>query len=481
MAVTAFRVQNFMGFEDSGWIEMRPIMLLLGRNSSGKSAVIRSLLLLWQSLESQDGSGALLFVKDNGYDFGSYQEIVYDHDLANEFSFWFRCRFDQKAGHPFLKGAHEALTSLISSAREALDERTVIVRLIVGLDTRTQLPSVTGLELFDKEGDAIIRAKARRVGDTDPMTWEFSSDFFNLLDDQQAEIWPFAEILTRRGFLPGIRLIHQKDEDEPPDYGEPFHWVWHILRGIRHTVEEFLHRISYLGPLRSAPQRFYYIAGQGANTPERGQQFVRDLLQSGPESLEELNRWLASSCLGIRVNLNALDGQRTLYELRIEDGSTENATPLSTNVREVGFGLTQMLPVITEAFIAKPETTVIVEQPELHLHPRAQAELSDVFIAIANRGVHCLIETHSEHLLLRLRRRIAEASSGRVAEGDSRHLLADDLVVYFVDRVDGTSYLEEIKIDLQGRMTSPPAFRGFFSDDLQEMALLNQAILDASK
>ena len=63
MTVTAFRVQNFMGFEDSGWVELRLITLLFGRNSSGKSALIRSLLLLRQSLDSSPDSGALLFVK----------------------------------------------------------------------------------------------------------------------------------------------------------------------------------------------------------------------------------------------------------------------------------------------------------------------------------------------------------------------------------------------------------------------------------
>jgi AAA15 family ATPase/GTPase len=96
MTVTAFRVQNFMGFEDSGWIELRPITLLFGRNSSGKSALIRALLLLRQSLDSSPDSGALLFVKDDGYDFGDYREIVRDHGIDSDISFWFRIRFRKR-------------------------------------------------------------------------------------------------------------------------------------------------------------------------------------------------------------------------------------------------------------------------------------------------------------------------------------------------------------------------------------------------
>lgn len=97
MTVTAFRVQNFMEFEDSGWIELKPITLLFGRNSSGKSALIRALLLLRQSLESEQGGDALLFVKDEGYDFGDYSKIVKDHDVTKDKSFWFKIEFRRRS------------------------------------------------------------------------------------------------------------------------------------------------------------------------------------------------------------------------------------------------------------------------------------------------------------------------------------------------------------------------------------------------
>lgn len=93
MTVTAFRIKNFMGFEDSGWIELRPITLLFGRNSTGKSAIMRALLLLRQRLRSKAEYGPLLFVDEDGYDFGSYEDLVRNHNVKHQMSFAFRQTF----------------------------------------------------------------------------------------------------------------------------------------------------------------------------------------------------------------------------------------------------------------------------------------------------------------------------------------------------------------------------------------------------
>ena len=91
MSLEAFRLQNFMGFADTDWIKLRPITLLFGRNSTGKSAILRALLLLRQSLSSLPEDGPFLFVADDGFDFGSYQDLVRDRNMDYEMSFWFRC------------------------------------------------------------------------------------------------------------------------------------------------------------------------------------------------------------------------------------------------------------------------------------------------------------------------------------------------------------------------------------------------------
>ena len=497
MTVTAFRVQNFMGFEDSGWVELRPITLLFGRNSSGKSALIRVLLLLRQSLDSASDSGALLFVKDDGYDFGDYREIVRDHDADKDISFWFRLRFRKRdeveANDEFLVRAWDAINYFAVDSSVALNERPKVqhlsIRLIIGQDPQS-VSILKALDIYTQQGDVIFSATRQNQNHNEAAPWTLSSELFDTSSQGNnlpfPDLWEHIEIFTRNGFLPWIRplenIFRQIEEETAPDdasesLGSDFQNVWLILRGIRQSLLLFLKNFDYLGPLRAAPQRFYYVAGQGSGTPERGKQFVRSLVKASAASFDALNKWLAATGVPYRMELQPLDQRKKLYELRLQEVFGEQMAGVSVNIREVGFGLTQMLPIIAQAVLARPGDTLIIEQPELHLHPRAQAELADLFIAMARNGTNFLIETHSEHLLLRLRRRIAESSGVAISPDDLRYLRADDLRAYFIDRTEGRSSVEAIQIDETGRMSSPPGFRGFFADDLHELALLNQAIL----
>jgi len=499
MTVTAFRVQNFMGFEDSGWVELRPITLLFGRNSSGKSALIRALLLLRQSLDSSPDSGALLFVKDDGYDFGDYREIVRDHGIDSDISFWFRIRFRKRGevepDDDSLLRAWDAINDF-TVGRSApvdtkLEDHILSIRLIIG-QGRDSVPILKALDIYAQQGDIILSATRQNQSHHDAAPWTFSSELFDTSsqDDtsQFPDLWQYTEIFTQNGFLPWIRPLEntfrqieeEAGDDAAAQLGDYFQNVWLTLRGIRRSLLLFLEKFDYLGPMRAAPQRFYYVAGQGSGTPERGRQFVRSLVKANPASLLAINTWLATAGFSYRVDLQPLDERKTLYELRLQEVLDEQKAGVSANIREVGFGLTQMLPIIAQAVLAKPGDTLIIEQPELHLHPRAQAELADLFIAMARNGTRFLIETHSEHLLLRLRRRIAESSSAIISPNDLCYLRAHDLRACFIDRTEGRSSVETIQIDEKGKMSSPPGFRGFFADDLHELAMLNQAILGSN-
>jgi Uncharacterized conserved protein len=499
MTVTAFRVQNFMGFEDSGWIELRPITLLFGRNSSGKSALIRALLLLRQSLDSSPDSGALLFVKDDGYDFGDYREIVRDHGIDSDISFWFRIRFRKRGevepDDDSLLRAWDAINDFTVGRSAPVDtkpeDHILSIRLIIG-QGRDSVPILKALDIYAQQGDIILSATRQNQSHHDAAPWTFSSELFDTSsqDDtsQFPDLWQYTEIFTQNGFLPWIRPLEntfrqieeEAGDDAAAQLGDDFQNVWLTLRGIRRSLLLFLEKFDYLGPMRAAPQRFYYVAGQGSGTPERGRQFVRSLVKANPASLLAINTWLATAGFSYRADLQPLDERKTLYELRLQEVLDEQKAGVSANIREVGFGLTQMLPIIAQAVLAKPGDTLIIEQPELHLHPRAQAELADLFIAMARNGTRFLIETHSEHLLLRLRRRIAESSSAIISPNDLCYLRAHDLRACFIDRTEGRSSVETIQIDEKGKMSSPPGFRGFFADDLHELAMLNQAILGSN-
>jgi predicted ATPase len=143
-----------------------------------------------------------------------------------------------------------------------------------------------------------------------------------------------------------------------------------------------------------------------------------------------------------------------LYQARvmITEGSPE------VLLTEVGTGVAQVLPVLTLLYYVEEYSTVILEQPEIHLHPLAQAALADVILSVAqHRNVQVIVESHSEHLLLRLQRRVAEAN-----------ITPDEVKLYFADPQHGRSKLIPLQLDLLGTIENWPAH--FFGDAFGETA-----------
>jgi predicted ATPase len=127
------------------------------------------------------------------------------------------------------------------------------------------------------------------------------------------------------------------------------------------------------------------------------------------------------------------------------------------DLTNVGVGVSQVLPIIVMALLAEPPALLIFEQPELHLHPRVQARLADFFLSVALTGKQCVLETHSEYLVERFRRRIAEA------EGDS---LTSLLKIYFTERKAGDTSLRTAEVSRYGAVSDYPP--DFFDQSVQE-------------
>jgi predicted ATPase len=157
-------------------------------------------------------------------------------------------------------------------------------------------------------------------------------------------------------------------------------------------------------------------------------------------------------------------GQRE-YRVRVKvaEGSPEVSIP------DVGFGVSQVLPVVVQCFYAPKNSTVIMEQPELHLHPAVQQNLADLFIGAATsredgeeRNVQFLIESHSEHFLRRLQRRVAEDKISQ-----------EDVAVYFCNTSLEGSTITQLEMDLYGNITNWPD--GFFGDPMTDIAEMQKA------
>jgi predicted ATPase len=153
-----------------------------------------------------------------------------------------------------------------------------------------------------------------------------------------------------------------------------------------------------------------------------------------------------------------------IQELNIVDKRSETVV----SHRDVGIGVSQVLPVLVSAY-ASQEKIIAIEQPEIHLHPALQADLGDVFIqsALGENKNRFLIETHSEHLLLRIMRRIRETTSGKLPKG-AFPVRPEDVMVLFVEPDGSRSVIHEMPLDTRGRLTKEwPG--GFFEEGFEEM------------
>ena len=173
----------------------------------------------------------------------------------------------------------------------------------------------------------------------------------------------------------------------------------------------------------------------------------------------------AGNGLAQSIALRAVDDARTLYQCHIKPTSTATEVLLP----DVGFGVSQILPVLVNCAILPEGSTLLLEQPEIHLHPFAQAALADILIdAIKNRNLQIIVESHSEHLLRRIQRRIAREV-----------LHPNDVALYFCHLENGSSAIEELDVDAYGNIRNWPT--DFFGDEMGELADMTVAAMERQK
>jgi len=167
--------------------------------------------------------------------------------------------------------------------------------------------------------------------------------------------------------------------------------------------------------------------------------------------MSKVNKWLDNFGLSVSVE----DVKEVIHRLKISQNG------LNLDITDVGFGISQVLPIIVQGFLSKEESLTIVEQPEIHLHPMMQAELADLFIDVVctenNAGKILLIETHSESILKRLRRRIAE---GKIKNSD--------IAIYFIhsrQKKNSSAIIEKIEIGEKGAFDWP---KEFYTTDFED-------------
>lgn len=438
--LTALRLQNFRSFVDTGWLDIRPITVLVGSNSTGKSSLLRFFPLLKQTYEARSASPLLWNGGPRYVDFGDYSQahcrtVSTDDPIRVGLRFAPGVPFEQVK--PLHRATEEYLTHFVIASEIGHDNnRTVLQSCRIYSETN----NVAYYELgeVDRHSENAVMF--------DPF------DSLNGILPSSVSAFSMSEV-------PAEQRVAQLE----------------LLRAVLSIFPTMMRQLAYIGPFRALPERFYrpqeLVVSQIDPRGENLAMFVRSLTVNDRRAFSVF----VAEHLGMGLSLK-IDGQHVSLLLRDENGQ-------ECNLIDMGFGFSQVLPVVAQCWaalrpvVARQKLTspslIAIEQPELHLHPAYQARLADMFVGVSQATKKLarfavrrsasrlttvldppglLIETHSEAMLNRFGELI---ESGKCS--------ADDISVLLFERnaKTGVSTVRQTSYDTDGGLKDWPV--GFLS------------------
>jgi predicted ATPase len=438
-------IKNFKGWSDTGEIEMAPITLFFGTNSSGKSSIGQFLMMLKQTVESSDRRS--VFFTGNptsAVELGSYKDMVFQRDLKNKISFSYTWHFKPALKFKDSEGCYEG-ESLSFDAEVSIDS------------LNQHPPSVESFSYRLADAMSITMTKSENK----KQEYKIESTEYKLRR-KMGRVWYIPAPYKFYAFPEEVAAYHQNAD---------------FVQELNLQHEKLFRTIFYLGPMRKKAARFY--PWNGTEPPSVG--------YSGEDTIAAIlaakNRKIS---LGFKKTAKPITEIIALALKKMELIDEFKVEPLAANKQEsdvydvkvrsrgrgkedfvdlpdVGFGISQVLPVLVQCFYAPKNSIIIMEQPEIHLHPSAQAALADIMIDVINsrenregRNIQLIIETHSEHFLRRLQRRIAEETISR-----------DSVSAYFANAAQSPARLEKLELDVFGNICNWP--ENFFGDEMEDV------------
>ncbi len=447
---------NFQNFKS--WkavqVDCARITGLFGTNSSGKTSIIQFLLMLKQTKDGTDRAISLDLNSDL-VSLGTIADVLHGHDESLAIQWDLDFILDS-----------ELPISDVSKEGSAVITRSNLLSLSAENIVQSGAPKASKLSYRLGKLEFALAPRAEQTSQFDLACRKI---------DSTAPDFNFVRTQGRAWRLPGPIKSYAF-----PDQARTYFQNAAFLADLETAYETQLDKVYYLGPLRQYPQRDYlWTRSRPTDVGQRGEKAI-DAILAATESKETRNLkhkgrhktfqemvayWLKEMGLieEFRVEEIAPNSNRWQARVRTRKGASE------VLLTDVGFGISQVLPVITLLQYVPEGATVVLEQPEIHLHPLAQAALADVIIqAAVHRNVQVLLESHSEHLLLRLQRRIAEGA-----------ISSEDVRLYFCDAPKGVSEITKLQVDLLGNILNWPD--KFMGDAFNEAAQAEVARLKRMK
>ena len=420
--ITKIAVKGFKSIAEECEIDIRPLTILAGANSSGKSSIMQPLLLLKQTLEAPYDPGPLLIDGPNAQFTETAQFLSTLPGESGIDSFQIRIETDafdvsDSVTTVFRKGQDE-IEIIEMTAERKLKTSSSSMRFTLFPDMSPEdVKSLTDQPMIPRYSPDELPEELRQLE-------EFLGEF-SLQLRQNFMLKDMDSVTRSRCFL------HLSSQN---GYG-----VYDITSNLAHSIRDSIH----LPGLRGNPERTYKMTGTGPRYPGTFENYVASVIH---EWQAEEDKRLKSVVAALRVlKVTGQVGTEKIGDARIElqVGRLLHGSPDETDmvsIADVGFGVSQVLPVLVALAVARSGQIVYLEQPELHLHPRAQVALARMLVSAAKRGVRVIVETHSSLLLLGVQTFIAEGK------------LSPELVKlhWFSRREDGVTEVNSTELDEAG-------------------------------
>lgn len=545
---------NFKAFAETQQVPLKPITLIYGPNSAGKSSFIHSLALAREAERTGRLDIFRTEVGGSSIDLGGFRQYIHRGEARRRMEWGAELNVSE---------LQERLTQLLALVS------TLKVTLSIGIELDNEErplpgaePSVTGYELSG-DNQLLLRMSRRPDGrlrldrlnhehpvfrevltaivttatTTDTVTPEDFGSIDNVITDLVPQLSASVTRLLPDGMADrrvdadvqeqtSLFLVSKGNRKEDIANAVRFFLpktLDDLIKDTSQALDQELKKLQYLGPLRSFPPRHIAFSEHEDMNWYAGGGYAWDIVRKDDVVRGAVNEWLGSQTLktpyelvvrqlvgisdldsiliegleavideGVQIEHEPVtdytiggpypilaDSEREARRIQelIKNSDIEKLKELAlidkrsntaVSHRDVGIGITQVLPVLVMAY-ASTDKIIAMEQPEIHLHPALQAELGDVFInsALGGNGNRFLLETHSEHLLLRIMRRMRETHEGKLSEG-VEPVRPEDVMALYVEPDGGHSIVREMPLNDRGELVKAwPG--GFFEEGLREI------------
>lgn len=488
----SIELEKYKSFKEKTPINLAPLTLLCGVNSSGKSSILKSLLMMKQTIEKESTYNKLAFIGnyvDNGY----FDDIVnFDckddnfFTIQNEFTL---CKFnssdkkrqDMVAFKEFYKlyspiiGKGKIVKFIIKHYVKV--EKSPNQGLLSYIDNNNVIETRIEIKAFDKNDNELKECTGyinlRHVNGREyQLTYSKIPDKKSLATSPQVKnvyVCYFNNIKLINIFKEGG--ISYEVLDVKPTIMQLFNTASSLYTGIK-----------FLAPLRQFPSRFYTITGDvnsvgiyGENAPVLLAKLQNEYSNSDistptksefeTESTFVLSNYMDNTTLFIEQVQNWLD-YLGIGTVKVEGSNGQISVKFSDhNISDVGFGISQVLPIIVQGLSMQKDQLLLLEQPEIHLHPKMQMRIADFLISLAYSERNLIVETHSDHIINRIVRRVVEYSRTNY---DISNLVK--ILFVYKDSDNSSKICEEIKIDpVKGLVNCPPEFFDQYGNELRNI------------